>query len=80
VLILGFLARRHFEPRDLFLPAERFGHGGVEHTHARAPDVRARTITFYIRDDRIVGYDEPSAFSGNGSSCRRRFQNRKIRH
>jgi hypothetical protein len=80
VLVLGLLARGHFEPRDLFLAAERLGDGGVEHTHARAPDVRAGAITFYIRDDRIVGYDEPSGFPGNGSSCRRRFQNRKIRH
>ena len=46
---------------DLLLAAERLLDGGVEDADAGAPDVGAGAVTFDIRNDRIVGNDEPSA-------------------
>ena len=70
VLLLGLLAGRHLEPRDLLLAAERLLDGGVEHADARAPDVGPGAVTFDIRNDRIVGNDEPAALARDGGSGR----------
>ena len=43
----------------------------VQHAHGRAPDVRARAVTFDERDDRLVGdVQGPVRFHGDGLSTR----------
>ena len=64
-LLEALLAGVDFHPRDLLLAAVRLVDGGIEHAHARAPDVGTGAVAFDERDDRIVGHDELSVLTGN---------------
>ena len=55
VELVRLLTRVHFHPLDLPLAAIGFLHGGIEHAHAGAPDVRPGAVTFDEREDGAVG-------------------------
>ena len=62
--VLGRLTREHFEPCYFLFVAERFLYRGIEHAHARRPNVGAGAIASDERNDRVVRHIEPVG-SGN---------------
>src|SRR5207248_10447139 len=62
--VLGRLTREHFEPCYFLFVAERFLYRGIEHAHARRPNVGAGAIASDARNDRVVRHIEPVG-SGN---------------
>ena len=59
------LTREHLHPRDLPRSAVRFLHRGIEHAHARGPDVRPGAVAADERDDGISGDFEFAAGDGD---------------
>ncbi len=78
-LLEALLSGVDLHPRDLAFAAVRVLHSGVEHAHARAPDVGARSVAFDERDDRIVGHSETPVAMHDGRAGRR-CQRTRVRH
>jgi hypothetical protein len=57
-----------------------FVHRGIEHAHARSPDVGTGAIAFDERNNRIVGYDQPRVFQRDRGAGGWRRQRSGIRH
>ena len=49
-----FFASVHLHPVDFLLAAVGLGHSGIHHLQHDRRDVRARTVTFNKRNDRLV--------------------------
>ena len=75
--VLRCLTGENFKPRDLFLAAKSFFDRGIEHPHARGPDVRSRAISTNEWND---GLFRNIQFFGSGNlfTCGRR--NIFVRH
>ena len=54
--LVGFLAGENLHPMNLALAAVGLLHRGVEHPHARPPDVAAGAVAFDERNDGLVGH------------------------
>ena len=68
--VLRCLAGENFEPRDLFSAAVRFFDRGIEHAHARGPDVRPGAVAANKWNDRMIRHIQFIG-SGNFFACGR---------
>src|SRR4030095_1265724 len=75
--ILCRLAGVHLKPRDLLLAAVCFFDRGIEHAHARGPDVRPGSVSADKWNDRLIRHIQFIG-SGNFFTCRR--SNIFVRH
>ncbi len=75
--VLRRLTGENFKPGDLFLAAISFFDRGIEHAHARGPDVRPGAIAANERNDRLIRNIQFFG-SGNLFTCRR--SNIFVRH
>ena len=78
--VVGLLAGVDLHPVDLALAAVGLLHGGVEHAHRGAPDVRAGAVAFDERDDRLIGHGELAVLDRDFLPLRGHVELERCRH